>query len=221
MKKKFPSKKFTERKLDHILLAGVLLVFLGSFVVSYVDGDDMESLVSILNSVGFSYLFALFGYWFARALAHPGVHRVSEKDDKIIKNMIRQCLEEASIGEGESMSTLDLLYCVETSLEQEGIFYITLPQINTCIEQVASSGEYELTDMSKKLQIEHRKRKIWRFLAYYGAACFPGGFYVMIIGSTGLFHLKYCALIGYFMVCSGVISVFISMELRLSAKSQF
>ncbi|MGD2249341.1 MAG: hypothetical protein PVF58_13115 [Candidatus Methanofastidiosia archaeon] len=83
------------------------------------------------------------------------------------------------------------------------------------------NGEHKSKDIHQKLHIDPQKRKIWRFLAYYAIACYPGGFALWVLGGLGVFHMEHYVEMGYFMFYSGLISGFISIELRTKAKSQF
>lgn len=175
-----------------ILLVGVILVFVSTPFISYLREHGMESLADAINTVRFSYLLAFFVFWLYNVVNHPVVQRSNPKESKMIKDMIQSCLEEArSENEGESIGTLELVGRVGKKLEQEGIFYITYPQINHCIEQMISSDEYGEAGVNLVLPNNSGRRKIWRFLACYATVCLPGWFIVWLLGSTGVIYLKH------------------------------
>jgi hypothetical protein len=226
MKRKKPPReeKYLEsRKLGRILLVGMLLVFLSTPIISYLMEHDMKALAALLNTARFFYLLLFFGYGLSSAIRHPPLTRkVNKKEREIMKTLIVECAEDVSLESKEGkIETLELLDCVEKKLEQKGIFYITSPQISNCIEQAFSNQEPWLANIEPPAEVDKRKRKIWRFLAYYATFGLPGGFILWVLGSTRVLYLEYYVQIGYFMIFSAMIAIFCSIELRTNARSQF
>ena len=221
-KNEIHNKKSREARKGTFLRIG-LIIFIICYIFSiFLKSINKITLAEILETWCFIFLLLYIGFLIIGVIKNRSVHRINKEENEIIEKLALDCLKNSQL------SYTSLLQCISKKLDYSGIFFITQRQIMKCIDSLLleknifekngyfciekNSTPNEVKNQDKNFFNFRKKQKIQRLLIW-GFLGFPLGIMIWIIGASGSIKIPGYVQIGYILIFSAFISVYLSVWL--------
>jgi hypothetical protein len=117
---------------EFCMVVGVILLFIFVSIQPYLETHGRKLFLTLFKFGIVAYYIVFLLILLLLNIKKPTAQRMSAKEDKIVQDIICDCLRRNPLDKKE------LADCVRKKLDEDGIFYISAAQIRDCIEKMVS-----------------------------------------------------------------------------------